>query len=325
MHYKIGEILLQQKLITEDQLQDAIAMQKRDGGRVGENLIKLGYLTEEDIVSALAAQLDLPYATPENELLNPDISQDLDKVIPYDFAKRNIVLPVSRQGNVITVALEDPLDLVILDNLKMLAKDCEIRLLLATRKSLLPAIQEFYSLCRTAHAEAGDNVLLESGEGPGIEIENEEFSPPSSDTNVDELIEKAEEAPVIKLVDLMIQQAIEQRASDIHIEPFKDNISLRYRIDGLLYQIPPPNRHLMLPIVSRLKILAKLDIAKSAYPRMGRSVLNTTTVMSTFVFLRFPQSGGKKWFCVSLTNPRFPCSWKTSDLRRPSMKKSGRL
>ncbi|HOY09835.1 MAG TPA: hypothetical protein PLB05_07145, partial [Candidatus Omnitrophota bacterium] len=79
MHYKIGEILLQQKLITEDQLQDAIAMQKRDGGRVGENLIKLGYLTEEDIVSALAAQLDLPYATPENELLNPDISQDLDK------------------------------------------------------------------------------------------------------------------------------------------------------------------------------------------------------------------------------------------------------
>ncbi len=270
MHYKIGEILLQQKLITEDQLQDAIAMQKRDGGRVGENLIKLGYLTEEDIVSALAAQLDLPYATPENELLNPDVSQDLDKVIPYDFAKRNIVLPIARQGNVITVALEDPLDLVILDNLKMLAKDCEIRLLLATRKSLLPAIQEFYSLCRTARADPGDNVIAGDEETPGIEIENEEFTPPgSTDTNVDELIEKAEEAPVIKLVDLMIQQAIEQRASDIHIEPFKDKISVRYRIDGLLYQIPPPNRHLMLPIVSRLKILSKLDIAEKRLPQDG--------------------------------------------------------
>ena len=270
MHYKIGEILLQQKLISDDQLHDAIAMQKRDGGRVGENLIKLGYLTEEDIVSALAAQLDLPYATPENELLNPDVSQGLDKVIPYDFAKRNIVLPIARQGNVITVALEDPLDLVILDNLKMLAKDCEIRLLLATRKDLLPAIQEFYSLCRTAHAGAGDNIEIESSEGSGIQIENDEFSPPaSSDSDVEELIEKAEEAPVIKLVELMIQQAIEQRASDIHIEPFKEKISVRYRIDGLLYQIPPPNRHLMLPIVSRLKILAKLDIAEKRLPQDG--------------------------------------------------------
>ncbi len=270
VHYKIGEILLQQKLINEQQLQDAIAMQKTDGGRVGENLVKLGYITEEDIISALASQLDLPYATSENDLLNPNVEEELDKIIPYDFAKRNIVLPLSQKGNVLTCAIEDPLDLVTLDNLKMLAKDAEIKLILATRKDLLPAIQEYYSLCRTARAGETATEESEISDGPYIEIENEEFTPPtSSDEDVDELIEKAEEAPVIKLVDLTIQQAIEQRASDIHIEPFKDKISLRFRIDGLLYQIPPPNKHLMLPIVSRLKILAKLDIAEKRLPQDG--------------------------------------------------------
>lgn len=271
-HIKIGEILLEQKLINEDQLHDAIAMQKRDGGRIGENLIKLGYITDEDIVASLAAQLNLPFVTKENNRLEPSMVDHLDRIIPYDFAKANIVLPLTKQGQTLTCAVEDPLDLVILDNLKMLAPDCDIKLVLATRKDLVQAIQDFYTVSKSKRlitaADSPAKVLKTEDGKPQIEIADSSVNA-KDESSIDQLIEKAEEAPVIKLVDLIIRQAIEQRASDIHIEPFKDKISLRFRVDGMLYQIPPPNKNLTLPIVSRLKILSKLDIAEKRLPQDG--------------------------------------------------------
>jgi type II secretion system protein E len=260
-HLRLGEILLQQGLIEDDQLKEAIKYQKKNGGRIGEVFVKLGFVTEEDIVNALGKQLNIPCSSKSNNLLNPRIDQDLAKVVPFDFAKANLVLPLSKEGNLITCAVVDPLDLLMIDNLKMVT-GCDINMLLATKAEILSAIQDFYTLSRSANVQ---KTLSKSKELPQIIKPVTE----KKDSDVDDLIEKAEEAPVIKLVDLIIHQAIEQRASDIHFEPYKEKLHLRFRIDGVLYQIPPPARNLHLAIVSRLKILAKLDIAEKRLPQDG--------------------------------------------------------
>ncbi len=263
-HLKLGEILLQQGLVNEEQLREAIQVQKKESGRIGEILIKLGFLTEEDIVAALGSQLNIPHASSQNNLLKPQTDQNLDKLVPYDFAKTHLVLPLNKEETKLTCAIEDPLDLLMLDNLRMVT-GCELSLILATRSDLMAAIQDFYTLTRSAKNQSttlpSDNSLSEQAVPADPKG--------SKDGNLDELIEKAEEPPVIKLVDLIIRQAIDQRASDIHIESYKDKINLRYRIDGILYQIPPPARNLLLPIVSRIKILSKLDIAEKRLPQDG--------------------------------------------------------
>ncbi len=263
-HQKLGEILVQQGLLSEEQLKDAINRQKRERGRLGEILVKMGALTEDDIIAALGTQLNLPYANKDNNLLKPNTDQGLDKLVPHDFAKTNLVLPIAKKGHVLTCAVTDPLDLMMIDNLKMIT-GCEINLIIATHSSLVAAIQDFYTIVRS-HAAHGS---LESSDEKKKDQDAKKEKKESKATDLDKIIEKAEEAPVIKLVDLIIKQAIDQRASDIHIEPFKERINLRYRIDGALYQIPPPSRSLHSAIASRLKILSRLDIAEKRLPQDG--------------------------------------------------------
>ncbi len=275
-HLKLGEILVKQGLITEAQLKTAISAQKQQKGRIGEVLVKLGMVKEEDIVSALGAQLLIPYSSKSSELLNPKAEEGLEKLIPFEFAKRNVVLPLSKHMNSLTVAVFDPLDLLMLDNLKKLTGH-EINLVLATRSEILKAIDRFYFADKSALEEAKPTLQEAVQNSYLATAQDIAFAPTGAlDTTVteteiglDNLIAKAKEAPVIKLVDLIIRQAIDERASDIHIEPYKDKISLRYRIDGSLYEIPPPARHLHLAIVSRIKILSKLDIAEKRIPQDG--------------------------------------------------------
>ena len=270
---KLGEILIQQNLINESQLEKAISLQKKERGRLGEILIKMGVLSEEDIICALGTQLKIPYSSRERNLLKPALDQNLDKLVSHDFAKTNLVLPLSKKGSVLTCAISDPLDLLMIDNLKMVT-GYEINLIIATRKDLIAAIQNFYTI---AKSQTVHNLITpepeEPREGGGTEAKSGEPEQKKSSIPMKSqqapAAEKAEEAPVIKLVDLIIKQAIEQRVSDIHIEPFKDKVGLRYRIDGALYQIPPPSKSLHLAIVSRLKILAKLDIAEKRLPQDG--------------------------------------------------------
>ncbi len=271
-HLKLGEILIQQGIITEDQLKEAIASQKQTKGRIGEVLIKQGVVTEDDIVVALATQFLLPYSSKKNDLLKPQLNQNLEKLVPREFAEKNIVLPLSAGDKVLTVAVYDPLDLMLNDNLKKIS-GCEINLVLATKTDIIKAMESFYGIIKTSGGallgQAVQNTYdAETTANTALTHESESSSQ-EAQLSLDKLIAKAEEAPVIKLVDLIIRQAIDERASDIHIEPFKDRIRLRYRIDGSLYDIPPPARHLHLPIVSRIKILSKLDIAEKRLPQDG--------------------------------------------------------
>jgi type IV pilus assembly protein PilB len=271
-HLKLGEILIQQGLITETQLQQAIAAQKESGDRVGEILVKLGFINEENIVFALSKQLLLPYYSKQSELLKPQTDQNLEDIVPYEFAKKNLVLPLSRNMNSLTCAVYDPLDLLLLDNLRQLT-GCEINLVIAARSDIMNAVEQLYQGQNTTDARSsllGEAIQSTyATEGQIISDDELPASPTEAQLSLDALIAKAGEAPVVKLVDLIIRQAIEERASDIHIEPFKDKIKLRYRIDGSLYEIPPPAKHLHLPIVSRIKILAKLDIAEKRLPQDG--------------------------------------------------------
>ena len=256
---KLGQILLKEGLITEEQLEKAIEIQKKDGTRLGETLINLGILTEKDIVVAMAKQLSIPYASYAKGLLKPSENQDLAKLVPEDYARKNMLIPVSRHMDSLTVAFMDPLDLIAIDNLKRMT-GCDINPIISTKTDLQRAINEFYGKEDLLKDAISDSYELEEFK---IEKDKEE------DLSLDDLIARAEEAPVIKLVDLILMQAIKDRASDIHIEPFKNKINIRYRIDGILYEIPPPSKHLLPAIVSRIKILSNMDIAERRLPQDG--------------------------------------------------------
>ncbi|MCM8779628.1 MAG: Flp pilus assembly complex ATPase component TadA [Candidatus Omnitrophica bacterium] len=271
-YLKLGELLIKENVITPEQLNKAIALQRQDGGRLGEILVRLGAVKEEELIVILSKQLNIPYYSFGSGLLKPALDQELEKLIPKDFASKNIVLPLSRNLKSLTCAMFDPLDLILLDNLRKIT-DCEINPVLATRSDIIKAINDFYGRFTLL-----EEAIASSGEfEPGVmEISGEAMTGGREDElTLDRLIARAEEAPVVKLVDLIIRQAINERASDIHIEPFKDRISLRYRIDGKLFEIPPPAKHLHLPIVSRIKILAKLDIAEKRLPQDGAFTVKT--------------------------------------------------
>jgi len=259
---RLGGILISEGIITEKQLEESIVLQTKEGGKLGDVLIRLGYVSDEQIVIALSKQLAIPYVSLASGKLTPTADQNLETLIPHDFAIRNIVLPLSRNLNSLTAVMFDPLDLILIDNLKKIT-GCEINPVVSTKSNILKAIQAFYGkekIFREAIQAAGET----GGEGDIKEISAEE-----TDLSLDKLIAQAEEAPVVKLVDLLIRQAIEEGASDIHLEPHYDKLSLRYRIDGILYDMPSPSPSLYLPIISRIKILSKMDIAEKRLPQDG--------------------------------------------------------
>ncbi|QAT17168.1 type II secretion system protein E [Candidatus Velamenicoccus archaeovorus] len=260
-YLKLGEILVKEGIVTQAQLEEVIKVQAKEGGRLGELLLRLGFATEEDVVVALGKQLGLPYVSMGSGLLKPVTDQNLDLLISKEFAIKNAVLPLSKNLNSLTCALTDPLDVILIDNLSKVT-NCEINPVIATKTEILKAIEEFYGKRDILKAAVKESYAMTEEFETSVEFEAEELS-------IDRLIARAEEAPVVKLVDLIIKQAIDERASDIHIEPFKSKISLRYRIDGVLHEIPPPAKHLQLPIVSRIKILSKLDIAEKRLPQDG--------------------------------------------------------
>ncbi|MEA3560774.1 MAG: hypothetical protein U9R31_03285, partial [Candidatus Omnitrophota bacterium] len=206
---KLGEILLKKSLVNKEQLKEALEVQQREHKPIGEILTELKMVTEKDIVVALGEQLRIPYAFQDGSLskLTPMADQGLEKLISETFAKRYYVLPLSRHLNSLTIACVDPLDLLMMDNLKKLT-GCEINFVLTLKADLQKAIDNFY----------GGRYFLRKAISASYEEEVEQKTEPAGQLSLDELVAKAEEAPVVRLVDLILEQAIEERASDIHIE-----------------------------------------------------------------------------------------------------------
>lgn len=294
---RLGDILVSEGVITKEQLDEVIALQQKEGGKIGEVLLKLGYVSEEQIVIALSKQLAIPYISLASGKLKPAADQNLEQLIPYDFAIRNLVLPLSRSLNSLTAVMFDPLDLILIDNLKKITS-CEVNIVISTRSDILKAIELFYGkdkVFREAIQASGDD-------GGGIK----EIFAEETDLSLDKIIAQAEEAPVIKLVDLIVRQAIEDGASDIHIEPRYDKLSLRYRIDGNLYEMPSPAASLYLPIVSRVKILSKMDIAEKRLPQDGGFMVKIGERLIDLRVSSLPTIYGEKVVLRILDKSRIP-------------------
>ena len=256
---RIGEILIKEGLLTQAQLDEALRVQKLSGRTIGDIIVEKGFTSEKDLANALGKQLDIPFASLSSGSLAPS-SKELIKLVPESFARRQIILPLSRHLKSLTVAFANPLDFLVIDNLKKIT-GCDINPIIATKADLREAIDKFY----------GHVDLLKEAVDMSYVVEDDDTAPPQAELaeSLEDLVSKAEEAPVIKLVDLLLIQAVRERASDIHIEPYKDRINVRLRIDGVLYQIAPPSQHLMQALISRIKILSRMDIAEKRLPQDG--------------------------------------------------------
>jgi type IV pilus assembly protein PilB len=253
---RVGEILLKARQITQAQLDQAVALQTVEGGRLGTILLKLGYVAEEDLAHCLAEQYGLPYI----ELDTHEIDPALIQLIPATIAHKHLVIPVSKSGNTLMIAMVDPTNVLVVDDVKF-AAGLNVELMVATESALRRAIDRFYDSTDALQ------TAMAGMEDAGMEVmeEPEDLSP-----NIGEIKQAVEEAPVVKLVNLILAEAIKKGASDIHTEPYEKNFRIRFRIDGVLYEVMAPPMSLKNAMTSRLKIMANLDIAERRLPQDGR-------------------------------------------------------
>jgi len=258
----LGDILVERRLITREQLAQALAKQKESREPLGQILIHLGFLQDAQLKVVLAEQLGVSFLAPAQ--LKPRMDQRLKECISAEFAFANLVLPLERSGQVLKVAVAKMPDLIFMDNLRKLT-GFDITTVLSTEGELRRAIETYY----------GSSDLQEVVSSSEVDDVTQDFVKEEGDHKIDleATILEAEKAPVVKLVDVLIRKALEDRASDIHIEPFHDKINIRYRIDGVLYELPPPPRELHNALVSRIKILSKMDIAEKRIPQDGSFAL----------------------------------------------------
>ena len=250
---RIGEVLLAQGLLTEEQLQQGLEEQRKSGMQLGKCFVKLGFISENKLVDVLSAQLDIQHVVLENF----NFSRQLIRIIPEEMARRYKAIPLFEQDGVVTVAMADPTNLRTIDHLKFKTGK-EIEPVIATEKSIVEAIEKNYS----AVLEDMTQILGEVAGTIELDvIKNEDDA---------EKLTDEEGAQVVKVVNLMINQAISEGASDIHVEPMEKYVRLRYRIDGELKEKNPIPLQLRAQIISRLKIMAGMDIAEKRKPQDGR-------------------------------------------------------
>lgn len=256
MAAKIGQLLLNNKIITETQLNKALELQKKEGGRVGSNLINLGYLTEESLVEFLSKQYGVPSVT----LSTQDIDPSIIKFIPYEVANKYQIFPISKNGASLKLAMTDPSNVFAIDDVKFMT-GYDVQPLVASESAIKEAISKFY--------EQSDL----QGAMKGIDLDNDNLDliqDKDDDVDMNDLKSAGDDAPVVKLVNLILSEAIVRGASDIHLEPYEKTFRIRYRVDGALYDIMQPPIRLKAALASRLKIMAELDIAERRLPQDGR-------------------------------------------------------
>ncbi|MEK7881216.1 MAG: type IV-A pilus assembly ATPase PilB [Deltaproteobacteria bacterium] len=254
---RLGELLIREKLITSEQLNEALSEQKRSGGKLGLNLTKLGYLTEKDLTTFLSKQ----YGIPTIDLYTHELDPEVSKLIPEDVSKKYQVLPVSRTGSTLVVAMADPSNIFAIDDIKFLT-GYNVESVVASEAAIKAALEKAYAAPEVEMAV--DDVLTEFDETE-MEVMKEE-----EEIDIGDLKKAVEDAPVVKLVNYILTEAIKKKASDIHIEPYEKAFRVRYRVDGVLHEFMKPPMKLRNAIVSRIKIISSLDIAERRLPQDGR-------------------------------------------------------
>ena len=253
MSGRLGELLVRENLISVQQLRKAQEDQQRHGTRIGASLIKTGAIEESKLTDFLSKQ----YGVPAINLKEFDIDLEIIKLVPRDVAEKHLVVPVNRAGPSLIVAMCDPSNIFAVDDLKFLT-GYTIETVVASEVAIREAIERYY-------AEKGPSLEEIVGQVEGdLEVAVEEAE------DLEDIAKQADEAPVVKLVNLVLLDAIKKGASDIHVEPYEKDFRVRFRIDGVLYEVMRPPMKLKSAITSRLKIMASLDISERRLPQDGR-------------------------------------------------------
>jgi len=300
MAAKLGQILIASSIITEDQLKQALGVQKKEGGRLGTNLVKLGFITEEKLVAFLSKQ----YGVPAINLAEYKIDPSVLKLVPADMAKKYLIMPVARVGATLTIAMADPSNVFAIDDVKFMT-GYNVEVVVSSESAIVHAITSYYlgkgenvlATTTTSQASAGNAMLqakdytlsdedLSRGgqfestsydDGPNVSVEDFDSIVGNAIDGVDVLEEKDDaeivkevEAPIVKLVNGIFINAIKSGASDIHVEPYEQSLRVRYRVDGVMYTVMNLPTKIRAALTSRIKIMSKLDIAERRLPQDGR-------------------------------------------------------
>jgi type IV pilus assembly protein PilB len=268
MPTQIGELLVKENFITNDQLEIALKHQRQHGGRLGSILISLGYVEDDDITSLLSKK----YGVPSINLAFFEIDPSIIKLIPMDVAQKYMVIPLSRVGSTLTVASVDPTNVFATDDIKFMT-GFNVEPVVATEASINEALEKYYG---TPHSielkKVYEQIANEDKEGLDLDLDAGD----EEELSVDQLQRSSQDAPIIKLVNLILSESLKKGASDIHIEPYEKDFRVRFRIDGILYNMMNPPLRLRDAILSRIKIMAKMDISEKRLPQDGRIKIRTT-------------------------------------------------
>jgi type IV pilus assembly protein PilB len=263
MSVRLGEILLKESLITQDQLDKALEFQRSNGGKLGSCLTKMGFITDDDITGVLSRQ----YGVPSINLKYYEIDPGVIKLIPQDTALRYQVVPLSRVGSVLTIAMTDPTNVFAMDDIKFMT-GFNVEPVVASESAIADSISRFYGGGGSNHEELSNLMKDLVDEDQELELASEE-----AEMDAATLERAAEEAPIIKLVNLILTDSVKRGASDIHMEPYENEMRVRFRIDGVLQTVMNPPLKLRDAMTSRMKIMAKLDIAEKRLPQDGRIMI----------------------------------------------------
>lgn len=267
MSGKLGEILIKEKIISSDQLKQALDHQKANGGRLGNSLVKLGFLSDDEVTAVLSRQ----YGVPSINLAYFEVDASVIKLIPMETAMKYQILPLSRVGSSLTVAMVDPTNVFAMDDIKFMT-GFNIEPVVASETAIMDAIKKHYGSIEDVERKKEIEEIvsfIDEGGAESVELEAED----ESTLNLAALEKAAEEAPVIKLVNYILTDAVKRGASDIHMEPYEKEYRVRYRIDGVLQTMMNPPNKLRDAIISRVKIMSKLDISEKRLPQDGRIMI----------------------------------------------------
>ncbi len=278
---RLGELLLDAKQISERDLFQALTEQKKYGDKLGKAIVRLGLLSEKEIIDTVSRQLNIPIIN-MNEM---EIPEDVVRLISADTAKTSLVIPVMRRHNVLKLAMVDPLDIEAMDNVARIVK-MEIEPIIVTEGDLKRALEKYYGL-KTIVEETLDRIRQQ--ELTLIKDEEEDLD---QDERI--AVDRTEEEPVVRFVNSLLAQALADNVSDIHVEPSKNIMRVRMRVDGKLREVPSPEKKLFFPIVSRIKILAGIDIAKTRTPQDGRFNIRDSNREVGIRVSTFPTIHGEK-------------------------------
>jgi len=254
----LGQILIEGGLLTRKQLEEALPYQKKSGLKLGQFLVREGVVSESQIVDMVSTQLNLKKYSADQYR----VEQDLANVVPADLAFRYQAAPLKKSGLLLTVAMIDPMDINAVDAIEVYTNN-EVETVICTEQDLNQLLSTLYG------SYSGIGGVLEDMEEMQYDKEGEKQQV-TEDVEVSSLQGMAEEAPVVRLVNSVLSQGVREGASDIHISPEKDFVQVRFRVDGKLHEVPAPPKSMFLPIISRLKILANMDISVSRIPQDGR-------------------------------------------------------